>query len=40
MSGKKLKKYEKEYDAMKEAEIQQEDPVDRIEVYTLIIFIP
>ncbi|KAL3872041.1 hypothetical protein ACJMK2_040008 [Sinanodonta woodiana] len=28
---KKLKKYQKEYDAMKEQEIQQEDPVERLQ---------
>ena len=32
VSPKKLKKYEKEFLAMKEAQLQQEDPVERLEV--------
>ena len=32
ISSKKLKKYEKEYIAMKEHEMQQEDPIERYEV--------
>ena len=32
MPSKKLKKYEKEHVAMKEAQMQQEDPVERYEV--------
>lgn len=31
MSQKKLKKYEKEYYALKEAEMQEEDPLDRLQ---------
>ncbi len=36
VQSKKLKKYEKEYVAMKEAQMQQEDPIDRFEVTLLI----
>ena len=32
LSHKKLKKYEKEYMAMKEAQLQHEDPIERLEV--------
>jgi len=32
VSGRKLKKYEKEYQSIKEQEMQQEDPLDRYEV--------
>ena len=32
ISSKKLKKYEKEHIAMKEAQMQQEDPIERVEV--------
>ena len=43
MPSKKLKKYEKEHVAMKEAQMQQEDPVERYEVsdcVELLIFNP
>lgn len=30
---KKLKKYEKEYQAMRENQLQQEDPMDRYKVW-------
>lgn len=32
VTSKKLKKYEKEYITMKEQEMQQEDPIERMEV--------
>ena len=34
VNGRKLKKYEKEYQAMKEQQLQLEDPVERVEVST------
>ena len=32
VSSKKLKKYEKEYQSIREQECQQEDPIERVEV--------
>lgn len=32
VSTKKLKKYEKEYQTMRESQLQQEDPMDRYKV--------
>lgn len=32
VTGKKIKKYEKEYHVMKEQEMQQEDPIERYDV--------
>jgi hypothetical protein len=32
VTSKKIKKYEKEYTAMKEQEMQQEDPIERYDV--------
>jgi hypothetical protein len=32
VNSKKLKKYEKEYITIKEQEMQQEDPIERMEV--------
>lgn len=39
ISQKKLKKYEKEYDSMREQQEQQEAPIERYEVRTLNQFI-
>ena len=35
VSSRKLKKYEKEYQSVREQELQQEDPIERVEVAIL-----
>jgi len=36
VNSKKLKRYEKEYVALKEAQMMQEDPVERLQVFIFI----